>query len=196
MTGIREWLKANGGAPAVVVVGIALVFAFWPLGVVVIVVGSAMWLYGWERFPLTVSRRRQVPDDRRELRGLAQAVSQELETCRYRLSKAMTDRRGWFVERQLPAETHNTRWTPSLATADEVHVNDALRGFYVWADEMNASMSDRASAEVIYVGSVVPADRKTLDLDDEDLAELGEGLSRIRNAQDVLAELISRLGPN
>jgi hypothetical protein len=35
---------------------------------------------------------------------------------------------------------------------------------------------------------------KSLDLDDVDLAELDEGLSRIKNAQDHLAELIQRLG--
>lgn len=197
MIGIREWLKANGGAPAVVVLGVGLVFAFPPLGIGVIAVGLLMWIYGWERFPFTVSRRARANDghDRRELLGLAQAVSSELETCRYRLSEAKAERKGWFVERQLPAGTYNTRWTPSLSTADEVSVNDALRGFYVWADEMNGKMSRRAVAEFNSVGTV-GFDGKTLTLDDNDLSELDEGLSRIENAQDLLAALTKRLGRN
>lgn len=128
---------------------------------------------------------------------MAQEVLTELETCRYRLSEAKKDRRGWFVERQLPAQTYNTRWTQSLTTADEVRVNSALRAFYVWADEMNGKMSKRAANEFSAIGSVVDIGEPTLHLVlDEDLAELDEGLSRIKNAQDALGELTMRLGRN
>src|ERR1700737_2768213 len=143
MDGIRAWLKANGGPPALVVVGIGLLFAFWPVGVAFVVVGGSMWLYGWRRFPITVSRRRGTTE-RRELLGLAQAVKTELETCRYRLSAAKQKRRGWPEARSLPAETHNSRWTPSPVTAEQVEVNDALRRFYTWADEMNHHMLNRS----------------------------------------------------
>jgi hypothetical protein len=137
MRGIREWLKANGGFPAFVVVGVGLAFAYWPLGLALIAIGLLGWLYTWPRFPWTIGRRHSEvsSDARRELLGLAQAVTTELETCRYRLAEAKSNQLGWLPERQLPAETYNVRWTPSLLTADEVTVNDSLRAFYVWADE-------------------------------------------------------------
>lgn len=193
MVGIREWGKANGGPPAVVVVGIGLVFAFWPLGVAFLALGLEMWIYRWERFPISVSRKRREHEatERRELLGLAQAAKTELETCRYRLSEAKRERRGWVIERNLPAETYNARWTSSLATADQVAINDALRGFYVWADEMNHRMSRRSWAEVDAIGGELRG--KGLDLDDEDVAELDEGLSRIGSAQEHLEKLIAGL---
>jgi hypothetical protein len=145
MAGIRDWLKANGGPPALVVVGTGLVFAFWPVGVAFMVAGMGTWLYQWDRFPISVIRRSRAHrvTERRELLGLAQAVKTELETCRYRLNRAKQERHGWSLERNLPAQTYNLRWTPSLATADQVAVNDALRGFYVWADEMNHQIDAR-----------------------------------------------------
>jgi hypothetical protein len=144
-----------------------------------------------KRIPYRISRTdRAAADEQSELLGLAQAVLGELETCRYRLAKAKKQGQGWFVERQLPAETHH-RWTQSLSTAHEVDVNDALRGFYVWADEINATMSARASAETMSVGGLVRP--KALALDDDDVTELDEGLSRIKNAQEHLGELIKRL---
>jgi hypothetical protein len=153
-----------------------------------------LWLYRLERFPLKIVRKAAVAetdDDRRELLGLAQAVSTELETCRYRLSDAKRERRGWFSERSLPAEMYNMRWTPALVTADQVAINDALRGFYVWTDEINHRIDRRGWAEVNAIGSVLRD--KSLDLDDDDLAEVDEGLNRIKNAQDLLTALIERL---
>jgi hypothetical protein len=191
---MREWLKANGGPPAVVVLGVVLLFTFWPLGVVILCVGFALWLYRWERFPINVSRRRPSPvetTERRELLGLAQAMTTELETCRYRLSEAKQRRRGWLSGRNLPAETYNTRWTTSLATADQVAVNNALRGFYIWADHMNSQMLRRAQNEASAVGEVLFG--KSLALGDEDVTELDEGISRIKNAQEKLAALTSEL---
>jgi hypothetical protein len=185
---MSEWLKQNGGPPALVIVGIPLLFAFWPVGAAFMVVGLALWAYGQERFPLLVVRKGR---ERRELLGLAQELRTELETDRSRLSEAKRDRRGWFSERNLRAEVFNTRWTPSRVTADQVAINDALRGFYVWADEMNHRMSRRASNEVMAVGRVLEG--KSLDLDDADLAELDEGLSRIKNAHDRLDALVKRL---
>ena len=71
MRGIQEWLKANGGFPAVVVVGVGLAFAYGPLGAAMIVVGLLGWMYSWSRFPVTVGRRHPQGsvDSRRELLG-------------------------------------------------------------------------------------------------------------------------------
>jgi hypothetical protein len=49
-----EWLKQNGGPPAIVVVGAGLVFAFWPVGVALIVVGVLMYLSAASWFPWEV----------------------------------------------------------------------------------------------------------------------------------------------
>jgi hypothetical protein len=196
---MSEWIKAVGGPVGLIFVGLtllggALTFVVFWLGLGLIAVGLALWLYRLERFPITVSLRgteRLSTGDRRTLLSLAQAVETELETCRYRLHEAKGDRRGWFSERNLPAETYNTRWTPSLVTADQVSINDALRAFYVWADEANHKMSRRASNEVLAIGGVLEG--KSLDLDDGDVGELDDGLSRIRNAQEHLTKLTERL---
>jgi hypothetical protein len=54
---VREWLKANGGPPALVVVGIGLLLAFWPLGALFIISGVLLWLNEWSRFPWHVVRK-------------------------------------------------------------------------------------------------------------------------------------------
>jgi len=193
MRGIQEWLKANGGFPAVVVVGVGLAIAYWPLGLAVIAIGLFGWLYTWPRFPLTIGRRYSEISSgaRRELLGLTQAVTTELETCRYRLAEAKSNQIGWLPDRQLPAETYNLRWTPSVLTADEVTVNDALRAFYVWADELNGKLAARAAAEAKAIGLEFHGQGR--DLDADDLRELDEGLRRVANAQSHLQSLTSRL---
>jgi hypothetical protein len=130
--------------------------------------------------------------ERRELLRVAQKTETELETCRRRLSKAMTKRRGWHRERQLPAEIYNTQWTASPNAADEVAINEALRDFYVWTDEMNGKMARRGAAEYSAVGTV-QVDLPTLDLDDDVISELDEGFRRVASAQEALAGLIERL---
>jgi hypothetical protein len=72
-----------------------------------------------------------------------------------------------------------------------VAINDALRGFYVWADEANHRIDQRGWNEVNSIGSVLRG--KSLDLDDADLAELDEGISRISNAHTLLDALVKRL---
>ncbi|MDX6436774.1 MAG: hypothetical protein QOK34_1608 [Gaiellaceae bacterium] len=42
------WLKANGGPPALVIVGVGLIFGWAPLGIAVTIVGAGMWLYAHE----------------------------------------------------------------------------------------------------------------------------------------------------
>jgi hypothetical protein len=196
---MAQWLKAIGGPVGLIVLGVTvlgsvLAFVILPLGLVLIVAGVLLGLNKWDRIPYHVARKDRGAADaeRRELLSGAHAVSTELETCRYRLSEAKRDRRGWSSERNLPAEAVNTRWSQSPVAADEIGVTEALRGFYVWADQMNHRMSRRASAEFNAIGSVLRG--KSLDLDDDDLVELDEGLSRIKNAQEHLEKLIARLG--
>jgi hypothetical protein len=195
MRGAQEWLKANGGPPALVIVGIGLSFASLAVGLGFIVVGLLGWLYAWDRFPLTLVRREShPPNERRELLGLVQAVTTELETCRYRLAEAKTTKQGWLRDRQLPAETFNAGWTPSLLTADRITVNDALRGFYVWADELNGQLAARADAEATAIGMEFRGKGRALDSDD--LEQLDEGLNRIQTAQAALMDVAVELQHN
>jgi hypothetical protein len=53
---VREWLKANGGPPALIIVGIGLLFGFWPLGAALIVLGALMWLNTSPRVPWKLVR--------------------------------------------------------------------------------------------------------------------------------------------
>jgi len=130
--------------------------------------------------------------ERRELRGLAQALRTELETCRYRLESARNDRHGWTSDKRLPSEQYSA-WARSAITADETNVNRALEGFYVWADQTNHAMCDRETVEVAGVTQTFSI--SMLDLSDDDISEMGEGLSRIKNAQEHLGQLIERLAP-
>lgn len=57
---MAEWLKANGGPAGFVMVGIALSFAFWPLGVALIVIGILLWLNASPRVPWKVVRDRDL----------------------------------------------------------------------------------------------------------------------------------------
>lgn len=151
---------------------------------------GALWAFGaWAALRRAWMRPEQ---ERRELLTMAQKTKTELETCRYRLSEAKTEQRGWFQERQLPADIYNAQWASSPLTADEVAINEALRGFYVWADEMNGKMSRRAAAEYSAVGTV-QFDEQPTDLDAEAIAELDEGLGRVKNALEHLEPLIQRL---
>jgi hypothetical protein len=54
---VREWLKANGGPPAIVIIGVGLYFGWHILGIAVVVIGAAMWLYSWQRFPFKIVRK-------------------------------------------------------------------------------------------------------------------------------------------
>jgi hypothetical protein len=190
---VGQWIKAVGGPLGVAITAALLWFVVRPLAIAVIVLGLGYGLYRWPRFPFTISRRRSVEahNERRELLGLAQAVKTELETCQHRLYEAKYERHGWYQGRRLPAETYNSRWNASPITADEVAANDALRNFYIWADDMNAKMSERAAAEYRAIGTIMVG--KTLTLDDEDLAELKEGGRKIANARAELNALIRRL---
>lgn len=189
----QVWLKANGGFPALVLSGIPLCFAFLPLGVGFIAVGVLGWLMSRSWFPFTIIHKRGslTTDSRRNLLSLAQAVTTELETCRYRLEEAKSLGRTWLPAQQLPAAAHNEQWTPSPLTADEVGINDALRSFYVWADQLNWKFSARAAEEEHAVGLEFTGKGRTLD--EADLAELDEGIGRVQNAQALLAALIARL---
>lgn len=60
-----EW-----GPAASVIVGIGLLFAFWPLGVVFMVSGALLWLNEWSRFPWQVVRKARSMDVRRPLPDL------------------------------------------------------------------------------------------------------------------------------
>jgi hypothetical protein len=149
---------------------------------------GALWTFGaW-----AVLRRawKRPEQERRELLSVAQKTCTELETCGRRLSKAKTERGSW---RQLPAEIYNTQWTTSPLTAEEVAINKVFRDFYVWADEMNGKMARRAAAEYGAVGTVLSGKYPMLDSDEEMIAELDEGLSRVQNARDALGGLVERL---
>jgi hypothetical protein len=192
---MREWLRANGGPPALVIVGVPLLFAFWPLGAAFIVVGFALSLYRWERFPVRIARKRPNESasvgERRELLSLAEAVRTELETCRYRMVRAEHDHVGWYAEQRLPADAY-AKWAPALVTADQTEVNEALRGFYVWANEMNHHMSRVATEEWNAVGREIPSTSSPL-LGADTVSPMREGISRVENAQERLGDLIKRL---
>jgi hypothetical protein len=198
MDAIKQWSKANGGPLAPVVIGLGLLWVFWPLGAAFIVVGVASWIYSAERFPFRITRkqgpitRQQGPPDRRELLQRAQAVVTELETCRLRIGEAKAQREAWPMDRQLPAETYNTRWTPSLATADQLQINETLRAFYVWADHMNGKLGARVQREETAIGWEFHGPGRALG--EEDLQELNEGLGRISAALGLLNWLIDREG--
>ncbi len=53
---MAEWLKANGGPPGAAIVGIGLLFAFWPLGVVFLTLALLLWANGSRRVPYKVVR--------------------------------------------------------------------------------------------------------------------------------------------
>jgi hypothetical protein len=116
----------------------------------------------------------------------------ELETCRLRIAQAVEQREAWSIDRQLPAETYNTRWTPSLATADQLQINETLRDFYVWADHMNGKLGARVQREETAVGWEFHGPGRALG--EEDLQELDEGLARISAALGLLKWLIAREG--
>jgi hypothetical protein len=65
---MRIWLKANGGPPAVVLVGAGLLALYRPLGIAVIVIGALMWAYSFkpiqQRIPFQVVRTSQLQKSR------------------------------------------------------------------------------------------------------------------------------------
>lgn len=86
---MREWLKANGGPPGLIVVGGGLSFAFWPLGVAVVALGIAMWLNTWDRVPLVIVSRRSakataqsdaaiVAEAKRLMKALGELIGQHM----------------------------------------------------------------------------------------------------------------------
>jgi hypothetical protein len=192
---MRQWIKA-GGAAALVIAGIPVLIGSRVVGAVLIglglALGLALWLQESDRVPFRVvpKDRAAADNERRELLSLAQVVRTELETCRYRLVRAEKDHVGWDAERSLPAEAYNTRWAPALVTADQTVVNEALSGFYVWANEMNHHMSRVAAAEWNTVGAVASNE---LLLGAETVVPAREGISRVTNAQEQLDALIKRL---
>ncbi len=97
------------------------------------------------------------------------------------------------MTRMLPAAKFDL-WQNSSLTGDETKVIDALRGYYVWANNMNLEMQEREDTENNSVGQIFDSPPKTLDLDDKDVAALDEGMSRIENAHMCLQTLIAALG--
>ena len=47
MRQLREWLKANGGPPAVVILGVAVLTQSVLVGVILITIGLVLWIYAW-----------------------------------------------------------------------------------------------------------------------------------------------------
>ena len=192
---MRTWLKANGGPPALIIVGLGFVFLFWPLGAGFLAVGSAMWLYSWKGYPFTISRRATValppPDTRRlELLRQAHAVLTELETARYQLEEAKEKRRGWHATDALPTAKF-AEWRADQATATQGGVFAALRGTYIWMERMNVAMAKRERTETNAVGTVTRF-VTGLGLHTYDIKHIDEGLSRIQNAKEHLDRLVTR----
>jgi hypothetical protein len=59
---VREWLKANGGPPGLIMAGIGLFFAFWPVGAAFVALGVLMWLNASTWFPWKIAREYDAED--------------------------------------------------------------------------------------------------------------------------------------
>jgi hypothetical protein len=109
-----------------------------------------------------------------------------METCRYRLTEARGKRSGWTAEQCLPAARYHA-WSESVLTVDEVDVNAALEGFYVWADQENGRMAERERSSEDSSGVSRFAFNVLLG------KELQEGISRVTNAQEHLKARMAQL---
>jgi hypothetical protein len=61
---MSQWLKANGGPPAVIILGIGFLFGNVYFGVVVMAIGVLLWCYHANWFPIVIQRKRgRFPTD-------------------------------------------------------------------------------------------------------------------------------------
>src|SRR5438105_3515990 len=73
---MREWLKANGGPPAIILVGLASIpLNSKLLGVSLIVIGALYWIYRASWFPFTIAKKNEVSIARSDFEVVAQARS-------------------------------------------------------------------------------------------------------------------------
>jgi len=84
-----------------------------------------------------------------------------------------------------------TRWAPSLLTADKIAVNEALRDFYVLADQLNGQLRAHAGSEGAAIGFILRGRGRPLD--GQDIAGLDEALTQNAAAQAVVRELAGKL---
>jgi hypothetical protein len=92
------------------------------------------------------ANQREREARRLELLRLAQEIRTELETARYQLDKAQTQRQGWHIDDMLPAEKFDA-WQKSSVTGEQTDVFEALRGYYIWSHRMNMAMQTRQRNE-------------------------------------------------
>jgi len=130
-------------------------------------------------------------EERGHVLSLVNEVMTELETNRYHLDDARERRQGWGANDMLQAAKFD-KWQKDPRAAVYGDVMDALRGIYVWQHQKNKEMQRREAAAWNAIGTTVHL-AKDLSLDDDDIRDLCEGMSRIMNAQEHLRQLFDEL---
>ena len=130
-------------------------------------------------------------EERGHVLSLAHEVITELETNRYQLDEAKQRRHGWGANDMLQAAKFD-KWQKDPRAVIHTDVMRALRGTYVWQHRKNIEMHRREVAAWNAVGTTT-ALVEDLGLDDDDVRDLDEGMSRIRDAQDRVERLIDDL---